>query len=395
MESFWVITKRSWRFKSKTLRILYISHLHPPKDKPLKSIGGMQNVSMQLVETIERRDDVEIETIIMQASWRFIGVKTFFFLLSLIWRIPSRIRNNRPDVILFSSMVTAGVLPVLIKKPGIPYVTINHGQDVTLPVAPYQWYVPLVFKRLDGVISVSSATRKASIKRGLNPEKGVALPNGFDMRTLKKIPGKDTARKIIENEFNVDLAGGKKLLLSVGRQVKRKGHQWFLEEVFDKIKSDVIYIIVGDGPEHENIREAKENSEQKEKIVIVGKQPEKILHACYAAADLFIMPNIPVEGDMEGFGIVLLEANCANVPAIAADLEGIKDVIEQGVNGYKIPHSEPDLFSEKIDYVLENELDELSKKAKKYVQKHYSWSIVVDRYISFLESIVKSVSSSI
>ena len=368
------------------MKILYISHLHPPEGQPLKSIGGMQNVSMQLIDAIRRRDDVQIETITMQASWRFINVKTTFFLGSLIWKIPSVANKIKPDVILFSSMVTASILPVMIKKPGVPFATINHGQDVTLPVDPYQWYISSVFKQLDGVISVSSATREASIKRGMDPEKGVALPNGFDMKVLKKLPEKEEARNIIEKEFDLNL-NGKKLLLSVGRQVKRKGHEWFVDEVFDKIQSDVVYIILGDGPQHENIRQARENSKQKEKIVIVGKQPDEILNACYAAADLFIMPNIPVEGDMEGFGIVLLEANRAGVPAIASDLEGIKDVIESGVNGYKIPHGESDLFAQKIDYVLEKELQELSKKSKEYVQEHYSWDTVVDQYISFLKRV--------
>jgi phosphatidyl-myo-inositol dimannoside synthase len=66
-----------------------------------------------------------------------------------------------------------------------------------------------------------------------------------------------------------------------------------------------------------------------------------MLNTCYAAADLFVMPNIPVEGDMEGFGIVLLEANRAGVPAVASDLEGIRDVIEPGENGYRVPHGNP------------------------------------------------------
>ena len=351
----------------------------------------MQNVSMQLVDAIQRRDDVEIETIIMRASWKYIGVKTFFFLVTLLWKIPQRVRESQPDVILFSSMVTAAVLPAMIKRPPVPCITINHGQDVTLPVRPYQWYLPKVFKRLDGVISVSSATREACIDRGMDPDKGVALPNGFDSKTLKKIPSKQEAAKKIEKEFNLNL-NGKKLLLSVGRQVKRKGHEWFISEVFDKIHSDVLYVIVGDGPEHENILNARENSEQKEKIVIVGKQPGAILNACYAAADLFIMPNIPVEGDMEGFGIVLLEANRAKVPAIAADLEGIKDVIDQGINGYRIPHSEPDLFAEKIDYVLKSELDDLSVTSKEYVNENFNWDTVVGRYISFLKRITETAS---
>ncbi|MDZ7720949.1 MAG: glycosyltransferase family 4 protein [Balneolaceae bacterium] len=352
----------------------------------------MQNVSMQLVDSLQQRDDTEVDTIIMRTSWKFIRLKSFFFLFSLVWRIPAKVKKTKPDIVLFSSMVTASILPLLIRKPKVPYVTINHGQDVTFPSAWYQWYITYVFKQLVGVISVSSATRNACIERGMEPEKGVTLPNGFDMKVMDNLPEKGEARKLIENQFNLNLSE-KKLLLSVGRQVKRKGYRWFVDEVFDEIKSDAVYLVVGDGPERENIQEAKKQSDKKEKIVILGKQPNKILNACYAAADLFIMPNIPVEGDMEGFGIVLLEANRAGVPAIASDLEGIKDVIEEGVNGYKIPHGKPYLFAQKIDYVLQNELVELSKKSKDYVQKHFSWDTVVDQYISFLKQAANRVSS--
>jgi len=188
------------------------------------------------------------------------------------------------------------------------------------------------------------------------------------------------------DEFGIDFSRTH-LLLTVGRQVKRKGHQWFIEEVLGKIRSDVAYLIIGDGPEHENIKAARENSPLKQKIIIAGKQPDSILNAAYAAADLFVMPNIPVEGDMEGFGIVLLEANRAGVPAVASDLEGIKDVIVQGVNGYRIPDGDADAFAEKVDYVLSTELETLSEKAESYVEETFSWKSVVNRYLEFLKSV--------
>lgn len=367
------------------MRILYISHLHPPKKQPLKNIGGMQNVSIQMIEALSKKEGVEIETIILHTSWKWIGIKTFFFLVSLLWRVPKKIKNKKPDVVLFSSMVTASVLPFLPGKQTVPFVTINHGQDITLPFFLYQWYLPKVFKKLNGVISVSAATRQACIERGMDPKIGVALPNGFDSSKVKILPPKQEARKKLEDQFEIDLSDSK-LLLTVGRQVKRKGHQWFIEEVFEKIKTDVVLLVIGDGPEHDLILQAKEKSFLKQKIIIAGRQPERILNAAYAAADLFVMPNIPVDGDMEGFGIVLLEANRAGVPAVASDLEGIKDVISQGINGYRVPHSNADLFAEKVDEVFNNELEELSEKAEEFVEKTFSWDSVVDRYLSFLKS---------
>lgn len=326
-----------------------------------------------------------MKTLILYSSWRFIGVKTFFFLVTLLWKIPRDVKRYNPDVILFSSMVTACVLPAM-RKLSVPTVTINHGQDVTLPVRLYQWYLKHVFRKLNGVISVSSATRKASIARGLDPGKGVALPNGFDVLKNGELPSKNEALNYIEREFYTNL-NGKKILLTVGRQVKRKGHAWFIENVLPRVKSDVLHLIVGSGPEFNHIQSVVENSPVKDQIIMTGKLPKSLLNTCYVASDLFIMPNIPVPGDMEGFGIVLLEANRAGVPAIASDLEGIKDVIEQGVNGYRITPGDSMAFASKIDEVLNGDLEAFSKSSKKYVTDTFNWDVVVEKYISFLRSV--------
>lgn len=368
------------------MKILYISHSHPPDEQPLESIGGMQNVSMQMMKTLQIRPDVELKTILQKTSWKGIGFKTFFFLVTLLWKIPRETKKFKPDVILFSSMVTAGVLPFLMRKPNAACVTINHGQDVTLPFKLYQLYLPTVFKNLQGVISVSSATRQACIERGMDPGIGVALPNGFLFSSSENLLDKQATRGLMEKRFSIDLSDSY-LLLTVGRQVKRKGHQWFLEHVLDKIQSNVILLMIGEGPESEAIFDAKEKSNKKDRVIIAGRQPDHILEAAYAAADLFIMPNIPVEGDMEGFGIVLLEANSAEVPAVAANLEGIKDVIQQGVNGYRVPSKNSGKFAAKVDQVLRNELQTLSKSSRKFVAEKFSWDFVISQYLDFLDKV--------
>ena len=176
----------------------------------------------------------------------------------------------------------------------------------------------------------------------------------------------------------------------MGRQVKRKGHEWFIREVFPKIKSDVVYLVVGAGPEHERLKEIVSKSDMMDNILLVGKQPDEVLRNAYAASDIFIMPNIPVSGDMEGFGIVLLEANLAGTPAIAADLEGIKDVIENGKNGYKIEVRNSESFSGQIDSLIENNLDEMSSSARTFVLENFTWNKVAQQYISYLAKIVEN-----
>lgn len=368
------------------MKILYISHLHPPKNAPLENIGGMQRVSIQLVKELNKRSDITVKTVIQHASWRGIELKTTFFLANLAYKLPHIVKEFEADIILFSSMVTASLARFTRNRINIPMVTINHGQDVTMPISFYQKFIPKVFKSLDGVISVSEATRQECIKRGMHPDKGIALPNGFDVSNAGITYDKDESKKELERIFKINLEN-KSLLITVGRQIKRKGHEWFITEVLPKIKSNVVYLAIGDGPEHKHLKKLTHSLPYKEDIFFVGKQSDTLLHKVYAAADVFIMPNIPVQGDMEGFGVVLLEANLASTPAVATDLEGIKDVLEDGNNGYKVPVRDSISFASKVDDILSDTYPTLSQNTRNYVLQKFAWNNVAEEYISYLKKI--------
>lgn len=370
------------------MRILFVSHTHPQQDAILENVGGMQRVSLQLISELERNESVEVYKETVNATG-IVWLDTLIFLIKQLFGLPRRAEKVQADVILFSSMVTASLAYFIHKKVSIPMATINHGRDVTLPIGIYQWFLPKIFARLDGVISVSRATRKECIKRGMKPEQGLALPNGFDLDKLEHFPDKKLSRADLKEKFGIPL-NGQFALLTVGRQVKRKGHEWFIRNVLPKLESNVVYMIVGDGPESENLKQAIAETGQDDKVYLLGRQPDNILKEAYAASDLFVMPNIPVEGDMEGFGIVLLEANMARMPAIASDLEGIKDVITNGKNGYRIPSREPELFAQKIDQVLGDNLESFSEKSRKYVKKHFSWQRVSQQYIRYLDEVIQN-----
>ncbi len=369
------------------MKILYITHLHPPEDAPLESIGGMQRVSLQLVRVLSENPDVQIKTLKLETSWGGIGIKTTFFLLDLFVSLPEIVRQWRPDVILFSSMVTASLAPFVRNKIEVPMITINHGHDVTLNVSVYQWYIRKVFKALDGVISVSSATRDASLARGLGIDKGTALPNGFDSTIDMTSISKTEAKRELSEALGTDLSN-RKILLTTGRLIRRKGHQWFIESVLPEIKSEVVYVVIGDGPELHTVLQTAEKSESIHQIFIMGRQTDEVLQLAYRAADLFVMPNIRVPGDMEGFGVVMLEANIAETPVIASDLEGIKDVISNGKNGYRIEPYNHLEFAHKVDFVLNTELSSLSKLAREFVKDNFTWEQVSLKYLNYLKQVV-------
>lgn len=370
------------------MRILYVSHTHPPEGEILDNVGGMQRVSQQLIRELKRKDTVSVftETINVSGEGK-IALESVFFLIRQLFSLPAKVREYDVDVVLFSSMVTASLSYFIRNRISVPMVTINHGRDVTLPVSIYQRFVPKIFSNLNGVISVSRATREECIKRGMDPEKGVALSNGFDLESLNSYPDKDESRERLQKNFRIPLEKNF-MLLTVGRKVKRKGHEWFIREVMPKLDEEVVYVTVGDGPEFESIGKAVKNSPYRDRIFLLGRQPDEVLKQAYAAADLFIMPNIPVEGDMEGFGIVLLEANMARTPAVAADLEGIKDVIAQGENGFRVPTLDAEQFAAKVHEILSNKLEHFSAQTRSYVQEQFSWNHVAQQYVGFLQSVI-------
>ncbi|MDX1638595.1 MAG: glycosyltransferase family 4 protein [Balneolaceae bacterium] len=359
----------------------------------MKNVGGMQRVSLSLLLELEKMPSVTVheETINVSGKGR-IGITTFGFLLKNLVRLPRMVQKTGAEAVLFSSMVTASLAPFVKSRISVPMITINHGRDVTLPNPLYQKFVPHIFAALDGVISVSSATLRECIKRGLDPDKGVALGNGFNMDRLGQLPDKQISRKQLQEQFGIDLEHNK-MLLSVGRQVKRKGHEWFIRHVFPRLAPDYVFVTIGDGPEAENIAQAVRETGFDNRIYLLGRQPDTVLETSYAAADLFVMPNIPVEGDMEGFGIVLLEANMAKTPAVAADLEGIKDVIVNGKNGYRVSPLDEKAFAERIQQITGNGLADFSDRAYLFVQQNFSWNIVARKYIDFIRHVVEQKSA--
>ena len=156
-----------------------------------------------------------------------------------------------------------------------------------------------------------------------------------------------------------------------------------------QLPSSVHYHIVGTGPERERIAEAIRDCNLGGRVRLLGRLSDQDLLRLYARADLLVMPNIPVPGDMEGFGIVMLEAGACGVPAVAARLEGIQDVIAEGVNGHLVESCDADGFVRTVARYAEKPaaLLTLSAQAREHTFTHFRWSTVAARYVQAMEGL--------
>jgi phosphatidylinositol alpha-1,6-mannosyltransferase len=95
----------------------------------------------------------------------------------------------------------------------------------------------------------------------------------------------------------------------------------------------------------------------------------------YNTADLLVMPNIPVPGDAEGFGLVALEAASAGLPVVASDLEGIPDAVVQNDTGILVPPGNASAWVSTLTNLLGNQSarHRIRERAPDVVRERFSW----------------------
>ena len=374
------------------MRLLFVSHSFPPRNAPLRNVGGMQRVAMELHAALEKRDDVAMRTLALRSSWKWVHLKAVPFLALLALRLGREAKTHKADTILFTSMTTA--LPLLLAAPrlearGVRLAAIAHGLDVTDPNPAYQMAVRKLCGVLDAVMPVSHATGEELVARGMPRERVHVVPNAVDVDRFERVAEARAEKSGPRIEGAPSLPDDAFLLVTVGRQVRRKGFAWFIENVMPRLSERVVFWLAGDGPERPAIEAAIERNGLEPRVRCLGKISEQELVELYRRGDLFVMPNINVPGDMEGFGIVMLEAGVCGLSTLAADLEGIRDVIDEGVNGWFAPSGNVDAFVERIQGFLDapDELREASKRTAEYVSSTFRWDSTAERYVEALRKL--------
>lgn len=350
----------------------------------------MQRMATELHAALDAHPSVELSSLLLRTSWRWTGLRMPPFGAKLLWKIPRVVADEGIDVVLFSSMVTAALAPVLRGRvKGAALGAVAVGRDVTLPVGPYQAWVPRVLSKLDLVFPISRAAEQECLTRGLAAERSCVVPVGIDTSRLTPPADRKAARRALESALGEQLPENALLLCGVGRHVERKGFHWFVDQVMPLLPAEVCFWLAGEGPMTEVVRAAVKERGLGQRVRLLGRVADETLALLYRGADLFVMPNIPVAGDIEGFGIVMLEAGLSGLPTLAAELDGIPDVIRDGENGRLVPAADAAAFAAAIlRYAADrSRLAALSRRTPRYVADTFGWPVVTDQYVQFLRQL--------
>ena len=262
-----------------------------------------------------------------------------------------------------------------------PVVITLHGRDITYSLRLYQFVIIRCLQRMDKIICVSQAIKEACCNRGIKAEKTAVIANGISDEFYVGTE-KPELRAELADRLKTDLSE-RKILLTVGRFVAKKGIHWFVEEVMPQLADDnLVYIIAGSGVLEPVIRKSIVRHNLQNDVYLVGLADDDMLRLLYNAADIFVMPNIPVEDDMEGFGLVALETSSCGLPVVASDLEGISDVVKDGSNGFLVEPANPQGFINRINELLGDDeaLRAFGEHARQYTLENYGWDKMAREY---------------
>ncbi len=364
-------------------------------------MGGMEKQSYELITGMERY--CKVHKLVFDGNESLVS----FFILLKKRIIEICARNPGIQLIHFNDGLLAAFC---VRHEGYTHLKRTatlHGLDVVFPSAIYHKHILPKFNSFDKLIAVSNATAKAAISLGIREEKLAVIPNGVDTQMPLYQTKISINALLAEHGINYR---GQRILVALGRPVKRKGMSWFIKNVVPRLQGDFLLILIGAyQPEptrteklisylpqnfsrkitlflgfptdNAPLREVLRDPECKEKVRHLGKLPTDHVQAILAASAAFIMPNVEVAGDMEGFGLVCLEAAVAGATVFAADIDGIPDAIQDGKNGYLLPSGNAAAWAERLNAVIRSRPAEQKANAfRDYTEANFSWDKMVRGY---------------
>lgn len=181
-------------------------------------------------------------------------------------------------------------------------------------------------------------------------------------------------------------AGGGFELLFVGRLVERKGVHYLLEALARLGEESGVHLrVVGDGPMRPGLERKAAELGIGDRVVFDGLLGGDVLARRFAECDAFVLPAVvDAKGDVEGLGVVLIEALSYGKPVIASAAGGIVDIVRDGDTGLLVPPGDAAALARAImRYVRDPEFAaKLAARGRAHVEREFSWPVITERLMS-------------
>jgi phosphatidylinositol alpha-1,6-mannosyltransferase len=383
------------------MKLLMLTWNYPP------AVGGIEQVAYYTAASLsERGHSVAVvapglppgtlETASLDMlPHRTRGTKIPSFLLQAFVAGLKLVRREKPDVLLCPSLTSAPAAWFLSKWTRIPYAIQIHGSDILVPQKWYQWAIAPLLSGSRMLFTNSQNTAELLKKRGLDSNRIRVVCPGV---TPPPPPSAQPSAAILRL---LEETAGRPTLVTVGRLIRRKGIREFIGETLPLLRKripDMLYLVVGGEataslihPERmrEQLTSAIRNGRHENHVKLLGRLTGADLERIYHRANLFVLPCLDDPTDVEGFGIVILEAALQGVPGVATRCGGIPDAIADGKTGVLVAPGRPSEMAEAICELLQRpeQMRTLGEAARERTLSEFTWDAVAVRYEAGLQDL--------
>lgn len=308
-------------------------------------------------------------------------VYPFFFLVYFVraWIVIRK--SSDPEVLAVYWFPDGLVARLVCRLTGRRYHVVVHGLDILRVVNNRHKSRRMrgVLLNADSVICRSGFTSDLVADIGVPRDRIARITDGVE--TAVFYPSSEG--ELIRQRFGLV---GFQVLFTLGRIVDRKGHAQVLRALPAILKKypKTKYLVGGDGPEKENLVQLSESLGIQDNVVFAGMVAPEELRAYYNACDVFVMPNHVGRNpwDVEGFGIVFLEAAACGKPVIGGASGGAPDALTDGETGFGVPAKDVRAVEEKLCLLLgDNELRaRMGSAGRERVLREFTWPYIADQY---------------
>ncbi|MFJ2777799.1 MULTISPECIES: glycosyltransferase family 4 protein [unclassified Kitasatospora] len=305
----------------------------------------------------------------------------------VIRRAAEILKAEKCDSVWFGAAAPLGLMAPALRRAGAGRLLgMTHGHEAAwaqLPVA--RQLLRRIGAGTDTLTYLGEYTR-SRIADAVGPEAAarmVQLPPGVDERTFHPDSGGAELRR------RLGLAN-RPVVVCVSRLVPRKGQDTLIEAM-PQILADVpdtVLLIVGGGPYQADLEKLADARGVRAAVRFTGAVPWSELPAHYGAGDVFAMPCRTRRGglDVEGLGIVYLEASATGLPVVAGDSGGAPDAVLEGETGYVVPGGSAQAAAERIVRLLNDEelRRRLGEAGRRWVDRSWRWDLLAGRLTALL-----------
>jgi phosphatidylinositol alpha-1,6-mannosyltransferase len=348
----------------------------------------MERLNLHLVQELALGSTVDVvgprgsDAILPEASrilmcslkplWRFLG-EALIGALRLA-------RASRPSHVLAGSGLCAPIAWIASRVVGARAVVYVHGLDIVTESPIYRrLWLPFI-RRCDICIANSANTARLAREAGVVSERIVIVHPGV---TLPAGPVDAVAVEAFRASKGWH---GRRVLLCVGRMTERKGLLDFVRDVLPRLLANdpsILLAVIGDdAPDalHQGRRDIRAAVSAhatamgfKSNVAMYGELADDALNCAYAAADVSVFPVKAIRGDVEGFGMVAIEAAAHGLPTVAYAVGGVPDAVADGVSGLLVPPGDPVAFATAIQEVLAQGRSAFSEGCRAFAQR-FAWA---------------------